>query len=171
MLKSDDEAWALFENLSSNSIHHASTRHRAPTPKAPKAVDLFEVGHSDVAIQVVEAATRKLDQFIVTGLAPNSTHLHTKPEPFSFCSSPMDHVNDCTTAEIMLIFLMSTSMRLSHNWVMICIPIPTTRGGEIKLNPIGSPTNLLPHIDLHNNNTRPQHLLNQSITLRIGFCK
>ena len=36
MLKSEDEAWALFENLSSNSVHHASTKCRAPAPKAPK---------------------------------------------------------------------------------------------------------------------------------------
>jgi hypothetical protein len=45
MMKSEDEAW-MFENLSNNSIQHASTRRRAPAPKAPKTEGLFEVGHS-----------------------------------------------------------------------------------------------------------------------------
>jgi hypothetical protein len=77
MLKSEDEAWALFENLSSNFVHHAFTRRRALAPKAPKADGLFEVGHSmDVATQVVDAITRKLDKLMVAGLAPNSSHMH-----------------------------------------------------------------------------------------------
>jgi hypothetical protein len=46
MMKSKDEAWILFENLSNNSIQHASTRCKAPVPKAPKIEGLFEVGHS-----------------------------------------------------------------------------------------------------------------------------
>jgi hypothetical protein len=37
--------------------------------------------------------------------------------------------------EIMLIILMSRSMQLSHDRVMIRIPIPITQGREIKLNP------------------------------------
>ncbi|XP_059455007.1 uncharacterized protein LOC132185223 [Corylus avellana] len=98
MLKSEDEAWALFENLSSNSIHHASTRRRAPAPKAPKAEGLFEVGNSDVATQVVEAITKKLDQMTIAGFAPNIAHMHTPHESCPFCSCPMHHVNDCPTA-------------------------------------------------------------------------
>jgi hypothetical protein len=50
MMKSEDETWTLFENLSNNSIQHASTRCRAPVPKAPKTEGFFEIGHSlDVA--------------------------------------------------------------------------------------------------------------------------
>jgi hypothetical protein len=65
MMKSEEEAWTLFENLSNNYVQHASTRHRAPAPKAPKAKGLFEIGHSlDVATQVVDVITRKLDQLM-----------------------------------------------------------------------------------------------------------
>jgi hypothetical protein len=46
MLKSEDEAWAMFENLSNNSIQQVSNRRKAPIPKAPKSESLFEVGHS-----------------------------------------------------------------------------------------------------------------------------
>jgi len=99
MMKSEDEAWTLFENLSNNSIQHASTRRRAPAPKAPKTEGLFEIGHSsDVVTQVVDAITRKLDQMMVASFAPNSTHMYTQHAPCSFCSSPMHHINDCPTA-------------------------------------------------------------------------
>jgi hypothetical protein len=43
MMKGEDEARILFENLSNNSIQHASTRRRAPTPKAPKTEGLLEI--------------------------------------------------------------------------------------------------------------------------------
>jgi hypothetical protein len=50
MLKSEDEAWAMFENLSNNSYQQVSNRWRVPAPKAPKTESLFEVGHpSDMA--------------------------------------------------------------------------------------------------------------------------
>ena len=44
MLKSKDEAWAMFENLSNNSRQQVSNRRRALAPKAPKTESLFEVG-------------------------------------------------------------------------------------------------------------------------------
>jgi hypothetical protein len=85
--------------LSNNSIQHASTRRRAPEPKAPKTEGLFEIGHSsNVATQVVDAITTKLDQMTVARFAPNSTHMHTQHAPCSFYSSPMHHTNDCPTA-------------------------------------------------------------------------
>jgi hypothetical protein len=59
MLKSEDEAWAMFENLSNNSRQQVSNRRRAPTPKAPKTESLFEVGHpSNMATHVVDAITK-----------------------------------------------------------------------------------------------------------------
>jgi hypothetical protein len=62
ILKSEDEAWAMFENLSHNSIQQVSSRHKAPAPKALKSESLFKVGHSsNMATQVVEAITKKLD--------------------------------------------------------------------------------------------------------------
>jgi hypothetical protein len=58
-LKERAKHW--FNSLAPNSI--------ASTPKAPKADGLFEVGHFDIATQVVDAITRKLDQLMVVGLA------------------------------------------------------------------------------------------------------
>jgi hypothetical protein len=79
MMKNEDEAWILFENLSNNSIQHASTRRRVPAPKASKTEGLFEVGHSsDIATQVVDAIIRKFDQLMVAGFAPRSAHTHTQ---------------------------------------------------------------------------------------------
>ena len=49
--------------------------------------------------QVVDAITKKLDQLMTTGFAPNTTHMNTQLEPCSFYSSPMHHVNNCPIAE------------------------------------------------------------------------
>jgi hypothetical protein len=98
MLKSEDEAWAMIENLSNNSRQQASNRRREPAPKAPKTENLCEVGPSaDMATQVVDAITKKLDQ-LMTGFAPNAAHINIQPEPCSFCSSTMHQVNNCPTA-------------------------------------------------------------------------
>jgi len=85
MMKSEDKAWTLFENLSNNSIQQVSK-------------DVEHLHSSDVATQVVDAITRKLDQIMVAGFVPNSAHMHTQHTPCSFCSSPMHHTNDCPTA-------------------------------------------------------------------------
>jgi hypothetical protein len=98
LLKSEDEAWAMFENLSNNSRQQASNRQRTPAPKAPKTESLLEVGHSpDMATQVVDAITKKPDQLMTTGFAHNIAHMNTQPEPCSFCSSTMYHLNNCPT--------------------------------------------------------------------------
>jgi hypothetical protein len=87
MLKNEDEAWAMFENLSNNSRKQASNRRREPAPKALKTESLFKVGPlADMATQVVDAITKKLDQLMITGFAPNAAHISTQPEPCSFCS-------------------------------------------------------------------------------------
>jgi hypothetical protein len=99
MIKSKDEAWTLFENLSNNFVQHVLTRCRAPVLKAPKIEGLFEIEHSlDVATQVVDVITRKLDQLMVASLTPNFAHMHTQPKPCSICSSPMHHINYYPTA-------------------------------------------------------------------------
>jgi hypothetical protein len=75
MLKSEDEAWAMFENLSNNSRQQASNRRREPAPKAPKTENLCKVGPpADVATQVVDAIAKKLDQ-LMTGFAPNVAYI------------------------------------------------------------------------------------------------
>ena len=99
MLKSEDEAWAMFENLSNNSLQQVSNRWRAPAPKAPKTESLLEVGHSsNMATQVVNAITKKLDQLMTTSFVPNTAHMNTQLKSCSFYSSTMHHVNDCPTA-------------------------------------------------------------------------
>ena len=99
MLESEDEAWSMFENLSNISCQQIFNRRKAPAPKAPKTESLFEVGHpSDMATQVVDAITKKLDQLITAGFAPNVAHISIQPEPCSFCSSTMHQVNNCPTA-------------------------------------------------------------------------
>lgn len=180
MMKSEDEAWTLFENLSNNSIQHASTRRRVPAPKAPKIEGLFEIGHSsDVATQVVDAITRKLDQMMVAGFAPNSTHIHTQHTPCSFCSNPMHHTNDCPTAgkfyddsteQVNAVFSHPGNDPYSNTYNQggeiipishgrLKLQVTQSQGCIIKLNLTGSPTNLLPHTALHNSNLRPHHLL------------
>ena len=95
MLKSEDEAWAMFENLSNNSHQQVSNRQRAPALKAPKTESLFEVGYpSDMATQVVDAITKKLDQLMTASFASNTAQISTQPEPCSFYSSTMHQVNN-----------------------------------------------------------------------------
>jgi hypothetical protein len=98
MLKSEDEAWVMFENLSNNSRQQVSNRRRAPVPKPPKTESLFEVRQPlDMATQVVDAITKRLDQLMTVGFAPNAAHISTQPKPCSFCSSTMHQVNNCPT--------------------------------------------------------------------------
>jgi hypothetical protein len=99
MLKSEDEAWVMFENLSNNSRQQVFNRRRALAPKPPKMESIFEVGQpSNVATQVVDAVTKRLDQLMIAGFAPNAAHISTQPEPCSLCSSTMHQVNNCPTA-------------------------------------------------------------------------
>jgi hypothetical protein len=49
------------------------------------------------AIAKVDAIAQKLDQIMIVGFAPNTTHTSTQLESCSFCSSTMHHVNDCPT--------------------------------------------------------------------------
>jgi hypothetical protein len=50
-----------------------------------------------MATQVVGAITKKLDQLMMTGFAPNAAYISNQPEPCSFCSSNMHQVNNCPT--------------------------------------------------------------------------
>ena len=77
MLKSEDEAWAMFENLSNNSRQQVSNRWKAPIPKAPKTESLFEVGNPSDMAPKVNAIAKKLDQIMIAGFAPNTTHMNT----------------------------------------------------------------------------------------------
>jgi len=100
MLKSENEAWILFDNLSENSMQHASsTSCRTPAPKAPKTENLFEASTPFDVTTKVDALSRKIDQLMAAGFAPtSSSHIPPRHEPCSFCSSAAHHVKDCPTA-------------------------------------------------------------------------
>jgi hypothetical protein len=176
----------LYENLSNNSIKHASTRRRAPALKASKTEGLFEIEHSlNAATQVIDAITRKLDQLMAVGFAPNSAHIHTQHEPYSLCSSPMHHVHDCPTP--------ANFYDISTEQVNAAFPHPgndpysynprwrnhpnfswkaqasgnSALGVHNQVQLTGSPTNLLPHTGLHSSNFRLHHLLNQILTFKL----
>jgi len=96
MLKSENEAWILFDNLSENSMHHASTSRRTPAPKAPKTKSLFEASIPFDVTAKVEALSRKIDQLMAAGFVhTSSSNIFPQHEPCSFCSSTTHHVRDC----------------------------------------------------------------------------
>jgi hypothetical protein len=93
MMKSGNEAWTLFENVRDNSVHHASTSCRPPTPNAPKTGDLFEIGKPNNSMNPYMAIlSRKMDQMMVAMVA--YPHMTTKHDPCSFCFSPMHRDTD-----------------------------------------------------------------------------
>jgi hypothetical protein len=194
MLKSEDEAWAMFENLSNNSRQQASNKRREPAPKAPKTESLYEVGHpSDMSTQVVEsitkvdAITKKLDQIMIAGFSPNTAHTSTQLESCSFCSSTMHHVNDCPTAgnytdvsheQVNAAFSRPGNDPYSNTYNRGGEIIPTShgriqlwetqpRGSTLKFNLAGCPINRLQHIGLHNSSTKLPHCPGQNLILKI----
>jgi len=70
MLKSDNEAWTLFENLDENSIQYASSSRRMPTFRAPKTEGLFEVSKQVDVTTKVDTLSRKIDQLMPVSFAP-----------------------------------------------------------------------------------------------------
>jgi hypothetical protein len=104
MFKSENEAWILFDNLSENSIQHASsTSCRTPAPKAPKIENLFEASTPFDVTTKVDALSRKIDQLLAAGFAPTSfSHIPPRHEPCSFCSSAAHHVKDCPTSLLLI---------------------------------------------------------------------
>ena len=68
MTKSDEESWEMFEKLSENSKHHASSRFlRSSTPQTiPKRGRMYEVSNLAVC-QKMDEITHRLDQITTTG--------------------------------------------------------------------------------------------------------
>ena len=64
--KNEDEVWALFETLSENSQHHASSSRRTLTTSSsvPKRGGLYEVGHAADVQNPVAMLSKKLDQLL-----------------------------------------------------------------------------------------------------------
>jgi hypothetical protein len=97
-MKSENEAWILFDNLSENSMQHASTSRRTPVPKAPKTESLFEASTPFDVTAKVDTLSRKIDQLMAADLVhTSSSNIFPQHEPCSFYSSTTHHVRDCPT--------------------------------------------------------------------------
>jgi hypothetical protein len=97
MLKNEDDAWILFENLAENSIHHSSFGCRALASKNQKNDTIFEVSHPLVVTTKMDALSRKLDQIMAADFVPTtSPHIPTPQEACSFCSNPSHQAKDCS---------------------------------------------------------------------------
>jgi hypothetical protein len=98
MIKSENEARTLFDNLIKNSVQHASTSRRTPASKAQKTKNLFEASTPLDVTTKVDALSQKIDQLMAIGFVPTlSSYISTLHEPCSFCSSSSHHVRDCPT--------------------------------------------------------------------------
>jgi hypothetical protein len=93
MLKSEDDAWTLFENLSENSLHHSSSGRRTNT----RSQTLYEVSQPLDLNAKVDALSRKLDQLLASGFVPaTASHIHTPHNACSFCSDPSHQAGNCS---------------------------------------------------------------------------
>ena len=96
--KNEDEAWALFETLSENSQHHASSSRRTLTVSSnvPKRGGLYEVGHVVDVQDPVAVLSKKLDQLLARGQPNTPTPL--VHETCAICTCPIHFVSDCPLA-------------------------------------------------------------------------
>ena len=67
MLKSEDEAWQLFEILSENSLHHMSASIRNKPMLNPKRGGIYEVENAIDIHHKVDELSQKLDRLLNTG--------------------------------------------------------------------------------------------------------
>jgi hypothetical protein len=92
MLKSEDDAWTLFENLSENSLHHSSSGRRTNA----KSQTLYELSQPLDLNAKVDVLSRKLDQLLAYGFVPaTASHIHTPHDAYSFCSDPSHQAENC----------------------------------------------------------------------------
>ena len=93
MLKSEDEAWLLFETLSENSMHHATASRSdraAPVQDSTKKAGIFEIGMNLELSNKVDQLSHKLDQLL---LGPSPAM-----QVCALCASPAHHVLQCPVA-------------------------------------------------------------------------
>jgi hypothetical protein len=92
MLKSEDDAWTLFENLSENSLHHSSSCRRTNA----ESQTLYEVSQPLDLNAKVDALSRKLDQLLASSFVPaTASHIHTPYDACLFCSDPSHQAGNC----------------------------------------------------------------------------
>ncbi|XP_058213682.1 uncharacterized protein LOC131325434 [Rhododendron vialii] len=101
MLKTPDEAWLLFDNLSNNSQQHASAARRVNmvASNSQQQRGIYEVGHSNDLSNQVAALNKKFDQLLSLGQVPSPP---SQPSYFqeacAICSSPSHFVSECHMA-------------------------------------------------------------------------
>ena len=86
MTNNDDEAWDLFEKLSENSQHHASSHFLKPpsSQTTPKRGGMYEV--SNLAVyQKMDEITRRLDQITTLATFVAQTSSNSPIEPLVDC--------------------------------------------------------------------------------------
>ena len=67
MLKSEDEAWQLFEILSENSLHHMSATSREQPMLQQKRSGIYQIGNVMDIHSKVDELSQKLDHLLNTG--------------------------------------------------------------------------------------------------------
>ena len=97
MLKNEDEAWDLFENMSETFQHHASTARleRPAVSNLQKPRGVFEIQPSNELTTQVAALTQKLDQLLSVGQSLQSP---STQGVCALCSSPTHFVSNCPAA-------------------------------------------------------------------------
>jgi hypothetical protein len=104
MLKSEDDVWTLFENLSENSLHHSSSGRRTNA----KSQTLYEVSQPLDLNAKMDALSRKLDQLLASGFVPvTPSHIHTLHDACSFCSDHSHQTENCPIVGQFLSLLLS----------------------------------------------------------------
>ncbi|XP_058202597.1 uncharacterized protein LOC131317035 [Rhododendron vialii] len=100
--KNVNDAWKLFENLSENSQHRASSlRHsRGAASSSSKQRGVYEVQPSNDLTHQVAALTKTLKELITSGQHPLPVGHHppTFQEVCGICASPMHYITDCPSA-------------------------------------------------------------------------
>ncbi|XP_059636235.1 uncharacterized protein LOC132278469 [Cornus florida] len=99
MLKSVEEAWQLFENISDNSTQHVLPPVARPHIMLRRAESVNEAGINQGLVSQMEALTKRIDQLMTSqsNFIPPSTNAQGF-EVYSFCSSPTHHVSICPNA-------------------------------------------------------------------------
>ncbi|XP_058217337.1 uncharacterized protein LOC131328408 [Rhododendron vialii] len=98
MLKTPDEAWVLFDNLSNNSQQHASAARKVNmvASNSQQQRGISEVGHSNDLSNQVAALNKKFDQLLSLGQVPSLPSYFQ--EACAICSSPTHFVSECHMA-------------------------------------------------------------------------
>ncbi|XP_059663656.1 uncharacterized protein LOC132309357 [Cornus florida] len=125
MLKSVEEAWQLFKNISDNFTQHVLPPVARPPTILRRAKSVNEAGINQGLVSQIEALTKMMDQLMTSqsNFTPPATHAQGF-EVCSFCSSPTYHVSICPSA--------SQYSGISHEQVNAAYGTP--RGNNMYLN-------------------------------------